>query len=187
MRIHYLQHVLFEGLGSIEKWIRVRRHHLKATILYQDEPLPAMDGIDWLIVMGGPMGVHDEDKFSWLASEKRIIEECIRQGNVVLGICLGAQLIADVLGARVYPNRYREIGWFPIELTESGKKSPLFGFLPERLSVFHWHGDTVDLPAGAVHIALSEACEHQAFVYDKRVLGLQFHMESTPEGVDGLI
>ncbi len=187
MRINYLQHVPFEGLGSIEQWINERQSHLTATRLYRNDPLPGVDGIDWLIVMGGPMGVHDEDKFAWLMREKRMIEAAIRQGKVVIGICLGAQLIADVLGARVYPNRYKEIGWFPIELTEAGQHSPLFGFLPRRLNVFHWHGDTFDLPAGAVHIARSEACQHQAFVYDERVVGLQFHMESTPGGIDDLI
>jgi len=187
MQIHYLQHVPFEGLGSIEQWIRARQYHLKATRLYQDDPLPRVDGIDWLIVMGGPMGVHDEDKLPWLISEKRIIERAIRQGKVVIGICLGAQLIADVLGARVYPNRFKEIGWFPIELTEAGQHSLLFCFLTGRLNVFHWHGDTFDLPAGAAHIARSEACQHQAFVYDERVIGLQFHLESTPGGIDALI
>jgi GMP synthase-like glutamine amidotransferase len=187
MRIHYFQHVPFEGLGSIEQWIGTRHYHLSATRLYQDEPLPKMDSFDWLIIMGGPMGVHDEDQLPWLVGEKKAIEGAIRQGKVVLGICLGAQLIADVLGARVYPNRFKEIGWFPIELTEAGERSPLFGFLPKRLEVFHWHGDTFDLPSGAMHIARSEACTHQAFVYEERVIGLQFHLESTPEGVEDLI
>jgi GMP synthase (glutamine-hydrolysing) len=187
MRINYLQHVPFEGLGSIEQWIHAHRYHLTATRLYQDDPLLRVDSIDWLIIMGGPMGVHDEDRFPWLMNEKRMIEGAIRQGKVVIGICLGAQLIADVLGARVYSNRYKEIGWFPIEFTESGQHSPLFGFLPRRLHVFHWHGDTFDLPADAVHIARSEACQQQAFVYDERVVGLQFHMEATLAGIDALI
>ena len=187
MRINYLQHVPFEGLGSIEQWVHARHYHLTATMLYRDDPLPTVNSIDWLIVMGGPMGVHDEEKFPWLIEEKRVIENAIRQGKVVIGICLGAQLIADVLGARVYPNRFKEIGWFPIELTEAGQQSQLFGYLPGRPNVFHWHGDTFDLPAGAVHIARSEACRHQAFVYDKRVVGLQFHLESTPAGIENLI
>ena len=133
------------------------------------------------------MGVHDEDKFSWLAMEKRFIEKAMNEGKAVLGICLGAQLIANVLGAKVCPNRTREIGWFPIELTAAGRRSPLFGFLPERLDVFHWHGDTFDLPTGAVHIACSEACTRQAFVHNERIIGLQFHLESTLEGVEALI
>jgi GMP synthase-like glutamine amidotransferase len=187
MRIHYFQHVPFEGLGSIERWIHARRYHLTATKLYQSDPMPEMEGVDLLVVMGGPMGVHDEDRLPWLATEKRFIEKAISKGKAVLGICLGAQLIADVLGARVYPNRFKEIGWFPIELTEAGQRSSLLGFLPARLVVFHWHGDTFDLPAGAVHVARSEACLHQAFVYNERTIGLQFHLESTAEGVEALI
>jgi GMP synthase (glutamine-hydrolysing) len=187
MRIHYFQHVPFEGLGSIEQWIRARGYHLTATKLYQNDPMSDMESVDWFIIMGGPMGVHDEDRLPWLKSEKRLIEKAMSTGKAVLGICLGAQLIAAVLGARVYPNRFKEIGWFPIELTEAGQRSPLFGFLPARLGVFHWHGDTFDLPAGAVHIARSEACLHQAFVYNERVIGLQFHLECTPKGVEALI
>jgi GMP synthase-like glutamine amidotransferase len=187
MRIHYFQHVPFEGLGSIEQWIRARRYHLTATKLYQSDPMPEMEGVDLLVIMRGPMGVHDEDRLPWLAMEKRFIEKATSKGKAVLGICLGGQLIADVLGTRVYPNRSKEIGWFPIELTEAGQRSPLFGFLPARLEVFHWHGDAFDLPAAAVHMARSEACTHQAFVYNERVIGLQFHLEFTPKGVEALI
>jgi GMP synthase-like glutamine amidotransferase len=187
MRIHFFQHVPFEGLGSIEEWIRDRRHHLTGTRFFQSDPMPEIEEFDLLVIMGGPMGVHDEDRFPWLAMEKRFIEKAMNEGKAVLGICLGAQLIADVLGAKVYPNRTREIGWFPIELTAAGRRSPLFGFLPERLEVFHWHGDTFDLPTGAVHIARSEACSNQAFVHNERIIGLQFHMESTLEGVEALI
>jgi GMP synthase-like glutamine amidotransferase len=187
MRINYFQHVPFEGLGSIEQWIRDNRHHLTVNRLYQNDTMPVMEEVDLLVVMGGPMGVHDEDRFPWLATEKRFIEKAVSRGKAVLGICLGAQLIADVLGARVYPNRTREIGWFPVELTAAGRVSPLFSFLPDRMEVFHWHGDTFDLPAGAVHVARSEACTHQAFVYNEQIIGLQFHMESTLEGVEALI
>lgn len=187
MRVNYFQHVPFEGLGTIEQWISAHGHHLTATKLYQNDLMPDMESIDWLIIMGGSMGVHDEDRLPWLKGEKRLIEKAIRKGKAVLGICLGAQLIADVLGARVYRNRVKEIGWFPIELTEAGQCSPLFGFLPRRLVVFHWHGDTFDLPAGTMHIARSKACLNQAFVYNERVVGLQFHMESAPKGVEALI
>ena len=105
----------------------------------------------------------------------------------MIGVCLGAQLIAEVLGGRVYRNPDKEIGWLPIQLTDAGRASPLFGFLPPSLTVFHWHGDTFELPAGAVHLARSAACAHQAFLYDGRVLGLQFHLESTPESVAGIV
>lgn len=187
MRINYFQHVPFEGPGTIEQWALAHGHNLAATKLYQDDPMPEVESIDWLIIMGGPMGVHDEDRLPWLKNEKRFIEKAVSKGKAVLGICLGAQLIADVLGARVYRNRVKEIGWFPIELTEAGQRSSVFGFLPARLVVFHWHGDTFDLPAGAAHIARSEACLNQAFVYDEQVICLQFHLESTRKGVEALI
>lgn len=187
MNVHYLQHVPFEGLGSIASWMRMGGHHLSVTRFFQNDLLPGVDKIDWLIVMGGPMGACDDDKFPWLSSEKRFIKEAIREGKTVIGICLGAQLIASVLGARVYPNRFKEIGWFPIKMMDAGKNSSLFDFFPENLEVFHWHGDTFDLPAGAVHIARSEACQNQAFVYAEKVIGLQFHLECTNAGVAQLL
>jgi GMP synthase-like glutamine amidotransferase len=105
----------------------------------------------------------------------------------VVGVCLGAQLVAEVLGGRVFRNLYKEIGWLPIELTEEGRRSPLFEGLPQRLDVFHWHGDTFDLPPGSVHLARSKGCAHQAFLYQGRVLGLQFHIESTPDSVQQIV
>lgn len=187
MRIHYFQHVPFEGPGSIEPWVRANDHHLTVSRFYENDPLPDVDHLDWLIVLGGPMGTYDERRYAWLVEEKRFIERAIKRDKVVIGICLGSQLIADVLGARVYPNQVKEIGWFPIELTDAGQRSPLFSFLPKKLVVFHWHGDTFDLPPGAVHIARSEGCRHQAFVIGQYVIGLQFHLESTPESVENII
>lgn len=187
MRIHSFHHVPFENLGSIEAWIKARQRPLTVTRFYQDDALPDLDDIDCLIVMGGPMGACDDDRFPWLKSEKRTIERALQQGKWVIGICLGSQLIANVLGARVYANRHKEIGWFPIELTAAGRQSSLSGFLPDRLDVFHWHGDTFDLPADALHLAHSEACLNQAFVYGERVIGLQFHLETTPAGVQDLV
>jgi GMP synthase-like glutamine amidotransferase len=104
-----------------------------------------------------------------------------------VGVCLGAQLIAEALGARVHASAHKEIGWLPIEVTDQGRASGLFAFLPSRFDVFHWHGDTFDLPEGAVHLARSEGCEHQAFLHGGRVLGLQFHLESTPASVADII
>lgn len=145
MNIHYLQHVPFEDLGMIADWIDENGYHSRVSRLYQGEALPNVNDIDWLIVMGGPMGVYDEDQYPWLVDEKRCIERAIAKGRVVLGICLGAQLIANVLGARVYPHTRKEIGWFPITLTREGAQSPLFTELPSPFEVFHWHGDTFDL------------------------------------------
>jgi len=187
MNIHYFQHVPFEGLGSIEQWAKKPGHKLTATRFYEDFKLPFIDICDMLIVMGGPMGVEDEDSLDWMTEEKKFIERAIVRGKKVVGICLGAQLIADVLGSRIYKNKDKEIGWMPIQLTEAGKKTPLFSDVTDGQHVLHWHGDTFDLPNGAIQLASSEACEQQAFLYDGHVLGLQFHLEATEDSVAAMI
>ena len=187
MRIHYLQHVAFEGLGYIETWARKRGHGLKATALFGGQPLPPVDDFDLLVVMGGPMGVYDYADHAWLTQEKTFIEQVLRQGKKVLGICLGAQLIADVLGAKVFKNQHKEIGWHPVERVPDASNAPLADLIPDRCFAFHWHGDTFDLPAGTIHLAKSDACRHQAFFYPPGGLGLQFHLESTPKSIEALI
>ena len=187
MRIHYLQHVPFEGLGSIEPSLAEKGSILSSTRLYADPAFPETQSFDGLIVMGGPMGIYDEDGYPWLTDEKSFIGEAIESGKWVLGICLGAQLIANVLGAKVYKNRYKEIGWFDIAITPEMGSTILHGSIPSPLKVFHWHGDTFDLPTGAVNIASSEACRHQGFILDNRILALQFHLETTPESARALI
>lgn len=187
MNIHYLQHVPFEGLGSIEQWVRRGGHNLGATRLYCDDPLPDIHAVDLLVVMGGPMNIYEETEYPWLANEKRFIERAITTGQRVLGICLGAQLVADVLGARVYANADKEIGWFPVEKTEVVSGDDLFETFPQQIDVFHWHGDTFDIPSGAVHAACSAGCANQAFIYDERVVGLQFHLETTLASAQQLI
>jgi len=183
MRIHCLQHAPFEGPARIGDWAQRRGHSLRVSHLYAGDPLPDLDGFDRLVVMGGSMGVADEAEHSWLAHEKARIDEAISTGKSVVGICLGAQLIAEVLGASVYQNPVKEIGWFPIELTEAGRGDPICAGLTTQAEVFHWHGDTFTLPCGAVHLARSAHCEQQGFLFDGRVLALQFHLESTPESV----
>lgn len=187
MRIHFLQHVPFEGPAGIGVWASGKGHGTSLTPLFEDAELPDYDDFDWLVVMGGPMGIHDDAKYPWLVREKQFLRESIDRGKTVVGICLGAQLIAEALGARVYRNAHKEIGWLPIELTDEGRESRLLVFFSHRFEVFQWHGDTFDLPEGAVHLARSEGCEHQAFLYDGRVLGLQFHLESTHESVGELV
>jgi GMP synthase-like glutamine amidotransferase len=187
MHIHYIQHVAFEGLGSIEPWIRQNTHRLTGTRLYLNEELPSLDGIDLLIVMGGPMNIYEENKYSWLVEEKRFLDKAISKGRSVLGICLGAQLLAGLLGARIYAGAHKEIGWFPVETTEIAGTSTLFSTFPPCLDAFHWHGDTFDIPEGAKHIARSAACENQAFIYDERIVGLQFHLETTLASAQQLI
>jgi len=179
MKIHCFQHVPFEGLGSIGDWIQSGSHQLGTTRFYRNESLPEIEDIDLLVIMGGPMNIYEQTKYSWLTEEKRFVERAIAAHKRVLGICLGAQLVADVLGARVYANADKEIGWFPVEMTEHAQLSNLFTAFPARIEVFHWHGDTFDIPEGALHVAHSTGCAHQAFVYEERVVGLQFHLETT--------
>lgn len=184
MRVHVLQHVPFEGLGSIATWLEGRQATVNWTRFFAAEALPAVDVVDFVIALGGPMSVNDEDQLPWLVAEKRFVRETVQAGKPVLGICLGAQLIASALGARVYPGPEKEIGWFPVHAeTVVGDT---FRF-PAAVEVLHWHGETFDLPAHAKHLASSAACRHQAFQCGPRVLGLQFHLEMTPESVTAII
>lgn len=186
MRVHYLQHVPFEGLGSIEGLLVSRGYTLSHTLMYQKEqPLPLVDAIDALIVMGGPMGVHDEHACPWLTPEKKFIASAIRRGIPVLGVCLGAQLIADVLGAAVTKNNYEEIGWFPVRQT-GDLADERVAELPAHFHALHWHGDTFAVPSGATNFISSEACANQAFVYGENVLALQFHLEMLPSHVQAI-
>jgi GMP synthase-like glutamine amidotransferase len=187
LRIHYLQHVPFEGPGFIESWAQVRGHRLTAIRLYAGHRLPATEEFDWLFILGGPMNVYEESRYPWLTREKRFIGEALREGKVVIGICLGAQLLACVLGAKVMRNPCVEIGWYPVAKASQALQSSLSGFLPDSFPAFHWHGDTFEIPRGAVHLARSEACENQAFAFGERVAAFQFHLESTRESVENLI
>jgi GMP synthase-like glutamine amidotransferase len=187
LRIHYLQHVPFEGLSSIELALKEKGHDITSTHLYDDQPLPRVSDIDWLIIMGGPMGIYDEEIYPWLSDEKRFIKDVIDSGKIVLGICLGAQLIANVLGAKVYKNKYREIGWFKINCLPEIEGTILSSAIPDQLEVFHWHGDTFDIPTGAKALASSEACKNQGFILNNRVVGFQFHLETTFQSASSLI
>jgi GMP synthase (glutamine-hydrolysing) len=149
--------------------------------------LPKLEEVDWLIVMGGSMSAYDENDFPWLKNEKQFIEQAILTRKTVLGICLGAQLVAEALGARVYPNSHKEIGWFRVRLTEEGTRSPLFYRFPGEFKVFHWHADTFDLPDQAVRVVTSQACLNQAFVFGESVVGLQFHLDFTKQSVEQLV
>ncbi len=184
MKVHVLQHVPFEGLGSMETWLSERGANVRYTRFYQSADLPDPRQVDLVIAMGGPMSVNDEREYPWLRHEKAFLAEAIGFGTPVVGICLGAQLIASALGARVFANAHKEIGWFPIEGIGAG--ADVFRF-PPTASVFHWHGETFDLPSGAVHLARSEACENQAFQFGRNVVALQFHLETTPATADLLI
>lgn len=184
MKVHVLQHVQFEGLGCIERWLETQGAQVGFTRLFQGDTLPTPNSIDMIIAMGGPMSVNDEKEFAWLKQEKQFIRDAIARGVPILGICLGAQLIASVLGERVYRNKLKEIGWFPIQAVPTAE--PAFRF-PAECLVFHWHGETFDLPTGAVLLAKSACCENQAFQLMSNVIGLQFHLESTPQSAIALL
>jgi GMP synthase-like glutamine amidotransferase len=187
MRAHVLMHVDFEGPGSMATWFASHGYLLTFTRFYEDIPsLPELSEIDVLVVMGGPMSVNDEAEFPWLAVEKRFVRAAIHAGKPVLGVCLGAQLIASALDARVYSNTQREIGWFPVRATETAEEEALFAF-PEQIEVFHWHGETFELPPDAILLASSSACRNQAFQYGSKVIGLQFHLETTQESARAIV
>lgn len=187
MKLHWLGHVPFEDAANIAVWAEERGHTLTSTRLFADEPLPEISEIDALAVMGGPMNVYQYRQFPWLIKEKQFIDQAIHAGLPIIGVCLGAQLIADVLGAKVNKNPHVEIGWFPIQLTTAAQDSSLFRGLPTEFMVFHWHGDTFDIPPGAECLARSKACENQAFVYKKSVVGLQFHLEYSEESIHKML
>jgi len=187
LNIHYFQHVPFEKPAYIEEWAIQKNHNFTGTHFYKNDIPPDINKIDWLVIMGGPMNIYEVDKFPWLSKEKEFIKQAIDNNKIVLGICLGSQLIADVLGSRVYKNNYKEIGWFPVRLSEEAKENQLFNFLPDEFSAFHWHGETYNIPIGAFHIAESQACKNQAFIYRDRVIGLQFHFEMTTAAINEII
>ena len=185
MRAHYLQHVPFEGLGSIEAWLRSAGYAISCTPFYSSTVLPSVEDIDFLVVMGGPMSVNDEADYPWLVEEKEFIRQFIATGKPVVGICLGAQLIACAMGGAVFANKEKEIGWFPITSVDS-RGADIFRF-PESMTVFHWHGETFSLPPGSIRIAESAGCENQAFQLGNNVVGLQFHLETTPQSAQDIV
>ena len=184
MKAHILQHVPFEGPAYIGQWLMARGAQISHTRLWESAALPDPAAVDLLVVMGGPMSVNDEAEFAWLAAEKRFIAEVVALGRPVLGICLGAQLIASAHGARVFRNTEKEIGWFDVHACTGTEDA--FDF-PTTTTVLHWHGETFELPPGARLLATSTACRHQAFQLGERTIGLQFHLEMTAESLRAII
>lgn len=182
MRIVYLQHEEFEDPAYLSAWAEKRGHGVEGIRAYEDPSFPNPSQVDMLWIMGGGMNVYEIDKHPWLVEEKRFIGKIIDARKHILGICLGAQLLADVLGAKVEPNPQKEIGWFPVELTPACRRRQPFRNMPHTMTAFHWHGDTFDIPRGAVHLGSSKACLNQGFVQG-RILAIQFHPEVTEESV----
>lgn len=188
MRIRTLEHVPFEGPAGIARWAEAHGHALDRTRVFAGEALPEPGDMDLLVALGGPMGVHDEERHPWLGREKACLRRAVDAGCAVLGICLGAQLLAQVLGAEVGPNPAgREIGWFPVARAQEGAAPAVFAGFPRTFPAFHWHGDAFAVPRGAVRLGGSAACVNQAFALGDRVVGLQFHLETTRRSVELLM
>lgn len=182
--IYALYHSRTETVGSLGDVLKRINLPFRELHLYSGDGLPRDTHLlSGLIVMGGPMNVDQIREFPFLFEEVRLIEKILSEDKPVLGICLGAQLMAKALGSRVFPNKEKEVGWHPIHLTESAASDPVFNEAPDKLNVLHWHGDTFDLPAGATHLAKSTRCENQLFRWGSNAYGLQFHLEVTPSMV----
>ena len=187
MRIQCLQHVAYEGPACIRGWAARGGHELSVFRPTEGDKFPALTDFDLLIVLGGPYAVYDHETGAWLAKEKAFIKNVIARQAHMLGICLGAQLAAEALGAAVFAQEYKEIGWFRIVRSPAAAASAFGRRLPVSIEAFHWHGDTFDLPDEAVQLASSDACKCQGFSFEDRIVGLQFHLEPSADWVDGLI
>ena len=181
MDVVVLQHIACEPPGEYESVLRERGARLHRVELDEGEPLPALTGFDAIVAMGGPMSVNDDAELPWLTPERRAIGEAVRAGVPYFGACLGVQLLAASLGARVYAGPDPEVGVLPVALTPEGAADPIFAGLPPSFPTLQWHGDTFDLPEGATLLASSPAFPNQAFRYGRAAYGIQFHMEVLPE------
>ncbi len=187
MLIHYFQHDHFEDLGYIGEWAAIHNFKTAVTRLDLHEDLPKEKNFDWLVVLGGKMSVNDSDEFPWIEEEIEFISQTILSGKVVIGICLGSQLVASALGARVYKNTEPEMGFRPVTFLPAAAKDKVFRHFPSYLTVMHVHFDIFSLPEDATAMASSDITPCQAFRYGKNVFAFQFHFEITPQNVAGFI
>jgi GMP synthase-like glutamine amidotransferase len=176
--------MFFEHPATIADWATEKNYISTYTKIFEGADFPSIDSFDMLVIMGGVMGVYEEDKYAWMKTEKSFIKKSIEAKKKVLGICLGAQFIADVLGAKVFPHTKKEIGWFEVEKVAS---NPLTEKFPQTFTTFHWHGDTFTLPPKVIHLFKTKACEQQGFVYNNHVAGLQFHTEVKDDLLNSMI
>ena len=181
IRIHTLEHDDWNfSRTNITRWADKKGHRIESTDVFKSAPLPKLDGYDWLMVMGGSQHAWEEDINSWLAPEKDYIKEALSTGKVVIGICFGAQLLAEALGGSLFKNGQPEVGWYDVKLNEEGRRSFLFDGLPETFTTFHWHSDHFSLPPDCVCLADSPPTANQVFVKPgKPYVGIQFHPEYT--------
>lgn len=177
MIIHVIQHIAYEGAGCIENWATQNHHSLQYIHIHDGHKFPQVSTIQALIILGGTMGAYEDHLYEWMPIEKNFIKEVIANGKPVLGICLGSQLLASVLGAKVFKHAHNEIGWHNVYLNEKGLQSAFFKHCPPVMFTMHWHGDTFELPMGAEWLAYSHATPNQAFSFGDNVLALQFHPE----------
>jgi len=179
------QHVPYEPLGTLNPLLKREGYRIRyVNFGRHPDARPNIDGYNGLVVLGGPMNVDESDRYPHLELEADLIRAAIDRELPVLGICLGAQLIAKALGADVRRNHEKEIGWYPLCTTEQAKDDPVFSHFEITEQVFQWHGDTFDIPEGAVHLAATDSCENQAFRYGDNVYGLQFHLECDEPMID---
>jgi GMP synthase (glutamine-hydrolysing) len=178
-----IRHVHFEDLGALEPLLEAAGYRVE----YLEAPTATWEGLpapDLLLLLGGPLSVNDARDYPFLLPELSFVKQCLQEGKAVLGLCLGAQLMARALGARVYPMQQKEVGWSPLSATEAGQAHPLRHLALKGIEVLHFHGETFDLPEGATLLASTPLCEHQAFSIGARGLGLQFHPEVTALGLE---
>ena len=187
MHIHCLQHDHFEDLGYIGDWAFENHFSASVTRLDLNQELPQNTDYDWLVVMGGKMGVNDSDEFPWLIEEIKFIRQAIDMGKIVIGVCLGSQMVAAALGAKVYKNTEPEMGFWPVKFSPEASNDSVFSHFPCELDVLHVHFDTFTLPENAINMAWSPITGCQAFRYRNNVFAFQFHFEVTPENVSGFI
>lgn len=186
MHVHVIKHVPFEGPGLIAAWADRRHARLTETIALTEEFAPVGRG-DLLAIMGGPMAADDEATSPWLVAEKLAVRRALEHGAMVIGVCLGAQILAEAAGGTITRNPQREIGWYPVRRAAGAENGPVFSAFPDGLTVGHWHGDTFTLPEGVEPAFGSDATVNQAFsLYGGRAVGLQFHLEWTVGGLTDL-
>lgn len=187
MKIHILRHVPFIYYGHIKSWVEDWGAELVESRLFQGGALSKDVDSDLLIIMGGTMSIHDENEHPWLIEEKKLIEKYLESGHKILGICLGAQLLAHVMGAKVEKARHKEIGWYAVQKTAQAKNNSFLDLIPDEFHSFQWHGDGFEIPPGAEQIFTNENNPNQGFIYKDQVIGVQFHPEMDEASIESLI